>query len=334
MVDPGRDLAPVEDSGGDGVDPGVLREKPLQGDKQFGLSRVTEIPILVPSAPETRDEEEEEDNWLSPMDLLADEDLYGAGGEPSEDAMESADPKTPDIVDWDDLQSHMIEREMSEPKGSEWTDPETGEPRQGNREEPEPRRTENTGLSLESAMRGDEMGDFGADGSEESTEGAETSGERNDILDSAMQVNTGRAIGEIPYLQREDREADRERELQGSRQLLDEVRNRWRPVGLEAGGGSTPPVEREPVRTATTAVGPPPSGQFDSTLRRGPDPGAFPSAVRMESVRMPENDRSISPPSRREPATREDTPSDVSGTGLNRADFRPTENRIRSRLGE
>lgn len=316
------DAAPPDRGGRtSGVDPDILRERSTQRDRQYGMSRITGIPMLTPTTPEpTRKdgEETENDNWINPLDLLSEDELYNPGDLMMESDLEDGAADDMEISDWETLQERLIERELENTRGDEEQDEDQADAEEGRRDRSVDMDGEtmgrNTGLGLEPLVSRDDATLESEEGDAEVTGRVET-GER--LLESAMRM-VGRRDTPGPRGGMDDFDAPEREELTRSRAMLNEVRDKWRPASgfdrLDRAsatsdrtpdmGGRRPEVDRPTLRMEAVSL--PPAVTMDRS-----EPSLPQSSMRGR--------RAMEGPS---------SPS------LDRGNFRPEENRIRSLLGE
>ncbi|MDF3130570.1 hypothetical protein P0Y35_15285 [Kiritimatiellaeota bacterium B1221] len=181
--------------------------------------------------------DEEEESWISPMDLLSEEDRIDSGDLDLE-AQAQTDTEM-EILDWAELQKSMIEDAL-EKQEPEMTEEDVEELLQGGTEDAIDS-SRAGGLEMDEVAPLQELADRQGDlGEARHTDRFQDTGEFVPVLPSARQMN-----GEIS---KPVRERNAQLELSGSREMLNALKEKWakpatpslasRAVGGEMPGGS------------------------------------------------------------------------------------------------
>ena len=192
------------------------------------LDLVAPLPTMNSSSRDARAEMKDDDKegWISPMDLLAEEDRMDAG-DLDLTQKEQANPEM-EILDWAELQKSMIEDaltkaepEMSEEDLEEMLQSRTDDPIDSSR---------SGGLEMEEVVPLQDLAEGQGDLAEDRfSERFKDSGEFLPVLPSARQMN-----GEV---YRPERDRNPQLELSGSRGMLNELKEKWANPSTQTVGG-------------------------------------------------------------------------------------------------
>ncbi|MCH8511361.1 MAG: hypothetical protein LAT83_06880 [Kiritimatiellae bacterium] len=291
------------------------------------VNRVTFLPVLQqPQAAEDEEERERRPAWLSPMDFLDDEDLFGRDGNP-DDLERTRDEDDPVIFDWQGLGEQLSEQELRMAEDENATTNGEGE---GERERAAIRSLRDRDLrSL--ALEPVQMGTSGNDANQDRTLRTNQGGGNNNQPAAgtiASRMDSAMRMGGPPARVERDDDADLpEINLTGTRAVMEESTSRWNTSNASSPPTSSGFRDSTAPSVSSSAV----SARWDSPRPERPEPvrpiGNTPSmgsSIRMEPIRP------TSPmPSAVNRPTRDTAPAQRET--IDRSHFRDDEFRLRPR---
>ena len=304
------------------------------------LNNISFVPMLPQQAvTETEEDRERPSSWLSPMDFLDEEDLFGRDGNP-DDLNGGREEGDPVIFDWEGLGEQLSERELREGEAGEG---DSASNENGEDDRPAIRSVRDRDMRS-MALEPVQMGAITPEiSNEDRTNRTQRDNQNNrqttdgsiaSRMESAMRMG-----GPPPRAQREEDDDLPQINLTGTRSVMEESTSRWNapaasssasgsgfrdPVGSRSSGPAPGQTSGQVSRPAMSAGWNSPPPERVETLRPTANPPSVGSSIRMEPMRP-----TSSMPSVQNRPSRETAPAQRET--IDRSHFREDEFRLRPR---